>query len=65
MKVGILGSGVVGKTLANGFEKYGYDVMIGSRSPEKFNDWSSDQGKVDAIAGIESRGDRGTRKVRS
>ena len=65
MKVGILGSGVVGKTLANGFEKYGYDVMIGSRSSEKFNDWSSDQGKVDAIAGIESRGDRGTRKVRS
>ena len=32
--IGILGSGLVGKTLARGFQKYGYNVMIGSRSPE-------------------------------
>src|SRR3989344_1496900 len=31
MKVGILGSGEVGKTLAKGFAKHGYDIMIGSR----------------------------------
>ena len=31
MKIGILGSGEVGKTLARGFAKHGYDVMIGSR----------------------------------
>jgi len=31
-KVGIIGSGIVGKTLASGFAKHGYDVMIGSRN---------------------------------
>lgn len=39
MKVGILGSGPVGEALANGFLKYKYDVMRGSRSPEKLSDW--------------------------
>jgi len=34
-KVGVLGSGVVAKTLAKGFKKHGYDVRIGSRSTEK------------------------------
>lgn len=34
-KIGIIGSGQVGKALANGFAAHGYDVMIGSRSPEK------------------------------
>jgi predicted dinucleotide-binding enzyme len=34
-KVGILGSGEVGKSLAAGFLKYGYAVMIGSRDPKK------------------------------
>ena len=27
MKVGILGSGIVGKTLTGGFIKHGYEVM--------------------------------------
>lgn len=31
MKVGILGTGDVGKALAKGFAEIGYDVMIGSR----------------------------------
>ena len=43
-KIGILGSGDVGKALAKGFKKYGYDVMIGSRSPEKLSDWIAEQG---------------------
>lgn len=38
-KIGILGSGVVGTTLASGFLKHGYEVMIGSRSPQKLSDW--------------------------
>ncbi|APY25275.1 NADP oxidoreductase coenzyme F420-dependent domain protein [Leptospira borgpetersenii serovar Castellonis str. 200801910] len=33
-KIGILGSGVVGQTLANGFLKYGAEVKIGTRDPE-------------------------------
>ncbi len=37
--IGILGSGIVGQTLATGFVKHGYPVMIGSRSPEKLEEW--------------------------
>jgi predicted dinucleotide-binding enzyme len=32
-KIGVLGSGVVGRTLAAGFLKHGYDVMLGTRDP--------------------------------
>jgi predicted dinucleotide-binding enzyme len=42
MKIGILGSGVVGKALAKGFMKHGYDVMVGSRHPEKLEDWKTE-----------------------
>ena len=38
-KIGILGSGLVGQTLGSGFVKFGNDVMIGTRNPEKLNDW--------------------------
>jgi predicted dinucleotide-binding enzyme len=34
-KVGIVGSGIVGQTLANGFVKHGYDVMIGTNTAGK------------------------------
>jgi 8-hydroxy-5-deazaflavin:NADPH oxidoreductase len=44
MKIGILGSGVVGKALARGFIKYGYDVMVGSRKPDKLEDWKREIG---------------------
>lgn len=39
MKIGVLGSGVVGKVLAAGFAGHQHEVMIGSRSPEKLVDW--------------------------
>ncbi len=34
MKVGVLGSGVVGQTLAAGFVKHGHEVMLGTRKPQ-------------------------------
>ncbi len=34
-KIGVIGSGVVGQVLANGFIKHGYEVMIGTNSPSK------------------------------
>jgi predicted dinucleotide-binding enzyme len=40
VKIGILGSGDVGKSFARGFKKRGDDVMIGSRSAEKLADWA-------------------------
>ena len=39
MKVGILGSGDVGKALAEGFIEIGATVMIGSRTPDKLHEW--------------------------
>jgi predicted dinucleotide-binding enzyme len=41
MKVGILGSGDVAKTLAKGFVEHGYTVMVGSRSPAKLTEWAA------------------------
>ena len=39
MKIGILGSGVVGKTLAQGFAKHRYKVMIASRDANKLKEF--------------------------
>ena len=44
MKVGIIGSGDVGKSLGKGFIAAGHQVKIGSRSPEKLNDWAKSAG---------------------
>lgn len=41
-KIGVLGSGSVGKTLASGFLKHGYDVMIGTSNPEKLSEWKTE-----------------------
>jgi predicted dinucleotide-binding enzyme len=41
MKIGIIGSGVVGQTLAAGFLKHGHEVEIGTRDPAKLKDWSA------------------------
>ena len=39
MKVGVIGSGVVGQTLAAGFLKHGNEVAIGTRQPAKLKDF--------------------------
>lgn len=43
-KIGVLGSGIVAKTLAQGFKQHGHDVRIGSRSPAKLKDFASESG---------------------
>ena len=43
-KVAVLGSGVVGEVLANGFLKHGYDVMRASREPQKLEAWRASAG---------------------
>jgi predicted dinucleotide-binding enzyme len=35
MKIGILGTGIVGKTIGTGLLKYGHQVMLGTRDPRK------------------------------
>jgi 8-hydroxy-5-deazaflavin:NADPH oxidoreductase len=44
MRIGIIGSAVVGQTLASGLKHHGYDVRIGSRSPQKLADFSTKSG---------------------
>jgi hypothetical protein len=41
MKVAVLGSGDVAKTLASGFVKHGHQVMMGSRTPDKLAEWKT------------------------
>jgi len=41
MKVGIIGSGDVAKSLASGFLKHGHDVVIGTRDSAKLKDWAA------------------------
>jgi predicted dinucleotide-binding enzyme len=43
-KIGILGSAIVGQTLAEGFKKHGYEVRIASRTPEKLDEFSDGSG---------------------
>jgi predicted dinucleotide-binding enzyme len=45
MKVGLLGSGDVAKTLASGFLKHGHDVTMGTRVPAKLADWAKQNPK--------------------
>jgi predicted dinucleotide-binding enzyme len=42
MKIGIIGSGEVAKTLGGGFLKHGYEVTIGTRNPAKLADWAKE-----------------------
>jgi hypothetical protein len=47
MKIGIIGSGIVGRVLAKGFLSEGYDVMLGTRniSKEEVVKWKKDNPK--------------------
>ena len=40
-KIGILGSGDVGKAFAAGFIKYENQVMIGTSNPSKLDEWKA------------------------
>lgn len=41
MKVGVLGSGDVAKSLAEGFVKHGHEVTLGTRTPAKLTEWAN------------------------
>ena len=44
MKVGVIGSGIVGQVLSDGFLKHGHEVMRGSRDPAKLAQWKAGAG---------------------
>ncbi len=41
-RVGVIGSGIVGKTLAAGFARHGHETMIGSRDPTQLREWAEE-----------------------
>ncbi|MHB8586070.1 MAG: NADPH-dependent F420 reductase [Thermoplasmatota archaeon] len=49
-RIGVLGSGDVGKALAAGFAKHGHDVIIGTRDPSKLTAWAKAGGGHAKIA---------------
>jgi 8-hydroxy-5-deazaflavin:NADPH oxidoreductase len=49
MKIGIIGSGMVGTSLAEGFLKQGHEIKIGTRHPTKLNTWFKGKGKQASI----------------
>lgn len=58
VKVGVLGSGIVGRTLADAFEKRGFEVMLGTGNPKKLQDWQSgENGKVGSFVKAADFGD--------
>jgi 8-hydroxy-5-deazaflavin:NADPH oxidoreductase len=48
-KIGVLGSGIVGQTLANGFLNYGYEVMIGTGDVSKLSEWKANAGEKASV----------------
>jgi len=59
MRVGILGSGVVGQVLGAGFLKHGHNVVMGTRSPDKLAEWAAKnpQGRVASFAEAAQHGE--------
>jgi predicted dinucleotide-binding enzyme len=54
MKLGILGSGDVAKTLGAGLLAHGHAVTLGTREPAKLAAWLQDQGKGVAVASFKA-----------
>ena len=48
--IGVLGSGIVGQTLANGLRVAGYDVMIGNRTAKPVDNWDGAVGTFGEVA---------------
>ena len=46
MRVGIIGSGQVAQALAGGFLKYGHEVTLGTRHPDKLSEWQTTHPKA-------------------
>ncbi len=52
-KIGIIGSGVVARTLGNGFLKHGYEVMMGTRDVTKLSEWKEKGGEKAHVGSFE------------
>ncbi|NGY05100.1 NADPH-dependent F420 reductase [Solimonas terrae] len=43
MKIGVLGSGIVARTLASGMRRHDHEVVLGTRDPSRLGDWNREQ----------------------
>lgn len=53
MKIGIIGSGTVGRQLGIGFTRIGNEVKIGTRDKSKLNDWNKSAGARSSVGSNE------------
>jgi predicted dinucleotide-binding enzyme len=53
-RIGVIGSGPVGQALADGFLRHGYEVMRGSREPDKLADWKQKSGARCSIGSFDA-----------
>ena len=53
MRIGVLGSGEVGRVLAEGFLKHGHEVMRGSRDPKKLEGWRTAAGAKASVGSLD------------
>jgi 8-hydroxy-5-deazaflavin:NADPH oxidoreductase len=51
MKIGVLGSGMVGQTLASKLIEMGHQVVVGTRNPEKLQEWKEKQNTDNLLIG--------------
>lgn len=56
MRIGVLGSGDVAKTLAGGCLRHGHDAMLGTRDPGKLKEWLAQNPKGRAGSFAEAAG---------
>lgn len=47
-RIGVIGSGDVAKQLAAGYHQLGYQVLIGSRDPQKLKDWCAEHQGIES-----------------
>jgi hypothetical protein len=59
MKIGIIGSGMVARSLGTGFLSHGYEVMLGTRDKSKLDEWQTEnpKGNVGSFSEAASFGD--------
>jgi hypothetical protein len=53
VKIGVIGTGDVGDTLANGFLKHGHGVVRGTRDPAKLSEWAKTAGTRGSVGTME------------
>jgi predicted dinucleotide-binding enzyme len=58
-KIGIIGSGIVAKTLATGFLKKDYEVMLGTRDTSKLESWKAENAPTAQLGSFRNAADYG------